>query len=92
MRGQQSAVEVALRDPVYVYQDGRHLGRRIFYRPFTLPKPYDRYYLRVVIRYFAAHGKERGEIITAFSSANIRQGDIRIWSKYETTNPSFPLT
>ena len=87
MSGHQSAVTVTLRDPAFEYQDSRHLRRKIYYRPFVLPGQFNRYYVRVVVEYRGTGNRKRGVVVTAFASANIREGDILIWSKYETRTP-----
>ena len=87
MASQQGAVATTIRDPVFIYQSDRHASRKIFYRPFILSPPYFQSYLRVVIEYRGTGTNRRGTVVTAFPSANIRQGDILIWSKYEATPP-----
>lgn len=82
MEGNEGAVVAALREPTHEYQSDRYPNRRIYYRPFILPKPYYQSYLRVVIAYQGSGTRARGELVTAFPSANIRGGDILIWSKY----------
>jgi hypothetical protein len=82
MEGQQSAVVSTLNDPLSVYQSGRYPDRRLFYRPFVLAGPFHRTYLMVVVAYRTRRGTMTGEVVTAFSTANIKQGDILIWSKY----------
>lgn len=82
MVGQQSATATTIRDPAFIFQSGRYPGRRLYYKPFVLPKPFHKAYLLVVIAY-DGDGKN-GEVITAFPTANIKQGDILIWSKYST--------
>ena len=82
MVGEQIAVESAVREPIYVYQSGRYPNRRLFYKPFVLSGPFHRTYLLVVVEYRTRGGVSTGSIITAFSTANIKQGDILIWSRY----------
>ena len=84
MEDQQGAVIGAIGNPAYIYQSERYPQRRLLYRPFILPKPFDRTYLLVVIEYRTSRGQRRGEVVTAFSAFNIKQRDILIWSKYET--------
>ena len=83
MRDQQAAVSATITQPVFIYQDRAHPRRHVYYRPFVLPEPYYRYYLRVVVEYHGHGDRKRGALVTAFAAANIRQGDVLIWSKYE---------
>ena len=83
--GQQAAVATTIRDPVYIYQDNRYARRRLLCRPFMLPQSFYNYYLRVVVEYRGDGSRRRGTVVTAFVSADIREGDVLIWSKYETT-------
>ena len=85
MAGHQSAVSQTIRDPVYVYQSTRYANRRIHYRPFILPGPYHQYFLMVVIAYDRRGNRTYGEIVTAFPTANTKEGDILRWSKFQTT-------
>jgi hypothetical protein len=80
MAGQQSAIMACCNNPYQVYQSGRYPQRLIYYKPFALPKPFDRYYLLVVVEYSGSGARHRGKIVTAFASANIKRGDILIWS------------
>ncbi len=82
MVGQQLAVESTVRDPAYEYKSGRYPDRRLFYKPFVLPGPFHRTYLLVVVGYRTRDGFSTGSVITAFSTANMKQGYILIWSKY----------
>ena len=82
LEGQQSAVSATIQEPIYIYQSGRYPRRRVFYRPFVLPAPFQRNYLLVVIEYRGGVNRRRGEVITAFATINIKEGDILIWSKY----------
>jgi hypothetical protein len=86
MQDQAALVQQAIRDPAYVYQDQRYPRRKIFYRLAVLPFSYV-CYIRVVVEYRRPHNKRHGEVITAFAAANIRSGDVLIWSKYEKLNP-----
>ena len=83
MAGQQSATVATLRDPSFVFQSSRYPARRLYYKPFVLPEPYHRAYLLVVVAY-DRDGK-KGTVVTAFPTANIKQEDILLWSKYNTT-------
>lgn len=81
MKGCEGHVKATIESPYQIYQDSTHPNRRILYRPFILPKPYDRQYLRVAIDYRHRRWKKpRGYVVTAFSSANIKKGDILVWS------------
>ncbi|GEM_PF-1432973 len=84
MLEQQGAVITTVRDPVYVYQSARYARRRLFYRPFVLSGAFNRFYLLVVVQYKGNGRNTTGEIVTAYSTANIKEGDALIWSKYET--------
>lgn len=82
MKGWEAYVKAAIEKPYQIYQDGGHPEVRIIYKPFILPSPYNRYYLRVAIRYRRrAFGKLRGYVSTAFPCVNKRKGDILIWEE-----------
>ena len=80
MKGCESYVQATIQNPYQVYQDARHIDRRILYKPFILPHPFDKYYLRVVIKYEQKKppSNARGYVLTAFPSTK-RKGDILIW-------------
>lgn len=79
MQGCEAYVEASIRDPYQIYQDSSDLQKKIIYKPFVLPKPYDRQYLRVAIDY---HKKKRVAYVrTAFPCINKKKGDILIWEK-----------
>lgn len=82
MEGCAANVKAAIEKPYHIYQDGRHPHIRIIYRPFILPKPFDRQYLRVAIKYRTRRfGGRRGYVSTAFPCINKRKGDILIWEE-----------
>ena len=82
MKGYEGYVKAAIEDPYQIYQDSKHLNRRILYRPFILPSPYYMHYLRVAIDYpHKWRRRSKGNIVTVFPCLNIKKGDILIWSK-----------
>jgi len=82
MEGCEVHVKTAIEKPYRVYQDPRHPNRKILYKPFILPKPFNTQYLRVAIEYRKSRFRDlRGYIITAFASPGIRKGDILIWEQ-----------
>ena len=83
MQDQQGAVVTTIRDPAYIYQSSRYPNRRLLYRPFVLPAPYYQSYALVVIDYRGSGSRRTGEVVSAYSTANIKTRDILIWSKYE---------
>lgn len=82
LENQQSAVSITVQEPIYIYQSGRYPERRLFYRPFVLPAPFRNSYVLVVIAYRGSGDRRRGEVVSAYATANIKEGDILIWSKY----------
>ncbi|MBI4332555.1 MAG: hypothetical protein HY673_14885 [Chloroflexi bacterium] len=81
MKACQSYVKDAIEKPYQVYQDGRNPGKRVIYKPFVLPPPYQLQYLRVVVEYRQSRGKSsKGYVVTAFPCQGQRKGDILIWS------------
>ena len=80
VRGCEAHVKTAIENPYRIYQDPRHPNRKILYKPFILPKPFNTQYLRVAIEYKKSRIRDfRGYIITAFACSGIRKGDILIW-------------
>jgi hypothetical protein len=79
MKSCEAYVTTAIREPYQIYQDSSNLQKKVIYKPFILPKPYDRQYLRVVMEY---HKKKKvAYICTAFPCVNKKKGDILIWEK-----------
>lgn len=81
MQGCQSHIVTALTDPYLVVFDKQRHDVENFYRPFTLPKPYDRAYLKVVVRF---HRRPlmlgvRGEILTAYATNDTQAGEKVKW-------------
>ena len=86
MNGYEAYVKTAIGDPYQIYQDSSNLNKRIIYKPFILPKPYNLQYLRVVIEYpRRKFGKARGFVHTAFPCLNIKKGDILLWQTQSIT-------
>ena len=82
MKGCEAYVKAVIEKPYQIYQDGRHPNKRIIYRPFVLPKPFNRHYLRVAIKYRQrALGGLRGYVSSAFPCLNKRKGDILLWEE-----------
>lgn len=80
MKGCETIVQATIQSPYRIYQDAIHPRRRVLYKPFVLPKPFNTQFLRVVIEYKSKRFKGIvGNVITAFSCAGIRQGDILLW-------------
>ena len=84
MKGCQDSAVETITSPYQVYQDKNFSARRILYRPFVLPRPYDQQYLRVVIEYKRRRLSKRytGYVLTAFPVQNRRKGDILLWSRF----------
>ena len=80
MENLQAAVQISLSNPKFVYQSGRYPDRKLFYRPYLLPRPYDTHYLLVVVGYYS-NGTKTGTVITAYPRKFIAKGDILIWPK-----------
>ncbi len=81
MIGQLRGVELALTDPTFICEDRDFDTRENYYRPFTLPGRFHNTYLKVCVE-FPRPGLLRqltGEVVTAFSTANIKQGETQTW-------------
>jgi hypothetical protein len=83
MQGCESCVVQAVEAPQLVYQDRGHPDRRVIYRRFILPEPYQHSYLRVVVDYKKMRLRKRytGYVLTAFPVENTRKGDTLLWSQ-----------
>ena len=82
MIGCEAVVKAVIEQPYRVYQDKRHLHRRVFYKPFVLPRPFHTQYLRVVVQYKERRfGSKRGHVMTAFACTQVREGDILLWEE-----------
>ena len=80
--GNEQCVVTCLQDPLYVMDDVDRPGTvECFYRPFTLPEPFHRTYLKVVVEYSAhpATGTIQGRVLTAYSTNDIKQGETQRW-------------
>jgi hypothetical protein len=81
MNGCETYVKAAIENPYQVYQDSKNINKKIIYKPFILPRPFNQQYLRVVIEYKAKRFRAmRGYILSAFPCINIKKGDILIWT------------
>jgi hypothetical protein len=82
LNGCEVLVKKTIGQPHRVYQDSRHPNRKILYKPFILPKPFNTQWLRVAIEYRKPMlGDIRGYVVTAFACTGVRQGDIIIWQE-----------
>jgi hypothetical protein len=82
MKGCEAYVKSAIERPYTVYQDSGSINRLIIYKPYVLPIPFEKEYLRIVLEY--KNHIIRGitaKVITAYATRNIKQGDILIWPK-----------
>ena len=84
MQGCESCVAATIEALYQVFQDRAFPDRKNLYRPFVLPKPMDRRYLRVVIEYKKRRFRKglTGYVMTAFPVENKRKGDILLWSQF----------
>ena len=81
MKGCEVYVRTAIENPYQIYQDSKDINKRIIYKPYILPKPYNQQYLRVAIEYKHRIFKGlRGYVLSAFPCINIKKGDILIWT------------
>ena len=81
--GQEEAVRLAISHPLYVYRDARYFNRKVYYLPFVLPAPYDRFYLKVVVAYDMEGGRMKGQVITAFGEETVRESDELLWTRLQ---------
>ena len=81
MKGCEVYVQTAISNPYQIYQDSANIRKKIIYKPFILPKPFHTQYLRVVIEYKRKpFSGLKGYVLSAFPCANIKKGDILIWT------------
>lgn len=82
LRGNEAGVEQVLTDPWVVMHDEVFPDRENFYRPFTLPPPYDRAYPKVCVGFRQpAPGKPViGFVVTAYTTSTIKAGETQKWS------------
>ena len=79
--GREEEIRLAISDPFAVYQDANHPDRKLYYRLTTqMPAPLMLGYIRVVVQYRKRSREVRGQVITAFLSPKIREGDTQLWS------------
>ena len=79
--GPEEAVRLVISQPLYVYRDARYSNRKVYYLPFVLPAPYDRFYLKVVVAYDMEGGRMKGQVITAFGEETVRESDELLWTR-----------
>ena len=80
MNGCEAYVKVAIERPYQIYQDSSNVNKRVIYKPFILPEPFHRWYLRVVIEYKKRPlRKMTGYVRTAFSCQNKKRDQILLW-------------
>ncbi len=78
----ENVVIEAIGSPYRIYEDCRNPKRKIIYKPFVLPKPFNTYYLRICIEYHTRmFGGKRGYVVTAFSAQGIKKGDKLEWQQ-----------
>ena len=82
LAGNEQCVVQALQDPFCIMDDVDRPGVvENFYRPFTLPRPYDRTYLKVPVEYRRdpATGNVMGRVLTAYPTNQVKDGENQIW-------------
>jgi hypothetical protein len=79
--GHTTAVEATITGAGRIQRDATHSDRRCYYRRGVLPAPYDRDYLKVVVRFGSpdARGIVRGEVVTACATPTLMRGEDREW-------------
>ncbi len=77
----EAGVVQALTNPTQVMFDKTFRDRENYYRPFTLPPPFDRTYLKVCARFAAPEPGQavRGTVVTAYSANIIKPGERQKW-------------
>lgn len=79
--GHERIVAAVIREPERIHQDVTYPRRRVHYGHGTLPAPYDRAWIRVVIEYPPISFDERppNYVVTAFTSENLKEGEQVLW-------------
>lgn len=83
MAGQEAIVQQTLTDPICVNHDKDFPDRENFYRPFVFRPPRTLAYMKVCVEFRnRAFGQgARGEVVTAYPTTSIKQGEARKWSQ-----------
>lgn len=83
LSGNLDSVRQVLEDPYCVMLDRDFPNRENFYRPFTLPRPFDRTYLKVCVEFGTSQGTSgvHGHVVTAYSTLTIKSGENQKWSR-----------
>ncbi|MBX6723469.1 MAG: hypothetical protein IRY92_09580 [Dactylosporangium sp.] len=83
LTGNLDCVRIALEDPYCVMFDRDFPSRENFYRPFTLPRPYDRTYLKVCVDFGPGNpiSDADGYVVTAYSTLTIKGGETQKWTR-----------
>ncbi len=83
MTGRAAVVRQTLTNPICVNQDKDFPDRENFYRPFVIRPPRTLAYLKVCVEFRnRPFGRApRGEVVTAYPTTTIKQGEPRKWSQ-----------
>lgn len=81
LRGQLAAIRATIITPTTVRTDARHVHGENFYLLGALAAPFDRTYLKVCVRYthLVRSALWSGEIVTAYSAASLKRGEVQKW-------------
>jgi len=80
LAGQLAAVKLAIEAPDRIVTDRDRADRRCYYRAEVLPAPYDEDLLKVVVGLAAgSQGTTTGEVITAYATPRVKQGEAQQW-------------
>ena len=80
-RGHEAAVREALTDPLFVRHDAAFANRECFYRASSLPAPYERFFIKVVVefRFDPVVAHETGEVVTVYVTDREKPGEEQKW-------------
>ena len=74
MEGWEDEVQKTIKKPTFgIYQDAKRSERHIYYRLYTKKD----HYIKVVVSFA---DEEKGEVITAFPTNNMKAGEKLIWT------------
>lgn len=85
MTANEDCVSETLQRPYAVTQDRLRKDVENYYLPFILPPPYRQTYLKVCVRFRqdAQTGDSVGNVLTAFATTDIQEGEAQKWQSHE---------
>jgi len=83
LNGNLNSIRQAIEAPTGINFDETAVNGENFYRLGALPAPYDRYFLKVCVRFVLLDvgGPWRGEIVTAYATNKEKRGEAVKWRR-----------